>query len=383
MKRLDGDQGTAPRWGRAFVVWGSLLAFAGCGEDAGGLKLLVPELIGLDSVLLQEPDSLPFGRQVEVARDSRGRTYLSDVAGRRIYRFGPAGRLEAVLGHLGGGPGEFRSVSMVHLLPGDSLGVVIDGAAGALTVLHLERAEVVARHAVPFRGTGKQWHARGPGFYFSLPLSPRLIGHWRPDSGTAQTFGPLPADLAAAFGTYAQYGVPELVPVDDGFVAQIPGLRGVQVLDSTGAVRSEVLVPAPLRRGEPEGLIALHGADGPITDFKGSLAGTLARLSTGEFVSLRADLSRTAPPEGRGTIEVRYFASVLSADLTSACAEVTVPFNSDSPYPVPHFVGDTLVVLTRRVVGDSAVRNTLLRYRISAAGCRFVPTERVNWPSAH
>jgi hypothetical protein len=56
--------------------------------------------------------------------DSRGRYYVFREFGQQIKVFSPAGEYLRTIGREGGGPGEFRGISIVYPAPGDSLHVV-------------------------------------------------------------------------------------------------------------------------------------------------------------------------------------------------------------------------------------------------------------------
>jgi hypothetical protein len=65
--------------------------------------------------------------------DSRGRIYVSDWDAARVAVLDSTGALARTIGRRGLGPGEFRSLAGVQLLPGDSL-LVYDAAAARLSV---------------------------------------------------------------------------------------------------------------------------------------------------------------------------------------------------------------------------------------------------------
>lgn len=337
-----------------------------------------PSLTLADSTVLHEPDSLPIGRWAEVSRDARGRIFLSDVEGRRILRFAPTGEFERTIGRQGSGPGEFRTVEMLHLLPDGSRGVVVDGGNGRLALVDLDSGSVSTAARIGFRGAGKLWQVRNDTVFFSLPLSPVPFARWRIGDDSAAGFGELPAALAAAFPTYARYGVPEVMPRGDGFVALLPAVPGLVRLDREGRIAGQVPLPARHRRGTPGDLVERHqeleARQQPFA-YLGSLAAALGPLSTGEIAVLHADLETPAGPDGRPDIRPTYYLTIVSRDLRRACLDAPVPFTSDSPTPVPHFAGDTLLALARRIGAGDSVRTVLYRYAVSSAGCRWVVLE--------
>ncbi len=77
-----------------------------------------------------------------LAVDSNGRVYVRDASRRDVIVLGSGLELTAVVGREGDGPGEFRSVSRIHVLPGDSLWVH-DGAREQVSVFAPESHELV------------------------------------------------------------------------------------------------------------------------------------------------------------------------------------------------------------------------------------------------
>ncbi|MGH7695797.1 MAG: 6-bladed beta-propeller [Gemmatimonadaceae bacterium] len=80
---------------------------------------------------------------------SDGRIVVVDAEARRLLLFDDKGRLVKTLGRRGAGPGEFRNVSSVTVLPGDSL-LTFDRSLRRLTVWHPESGYV---RGMPVGGT--------------------------------------------------------------------------------------------------------------------------------------------------------------------------------------------------------------------------------------
>jgi len=66
---------------------------------------------------------------------------------------------------------------------------------------------------------------------------------------------------------------------------------------------------------------------------------------------------------------------VLSADVDSACVDALVPAGRDLD-PREAFLGDTLSVLDRRIVGDERVETWAFMYGLDASTCDWLPTVR-------
>jgi len=265
---------------------------------------------------------------------------------------------------------------MVYPFPGDTIGAIIDIVAQRFTVVDLTDGAVRKEFLVPFQGTGKQWHFTREKATFSLPAGPNLVGTWDLTRDSVSVAGALPASLMSAFGTYMQYGHLEIVPWRGGYLAQVPTLAALQQLDSSGAVVGEVILPAVRRRGQTDDLLLRQQqqqADGHAFTHLGSVAATLGVLSTGEVAAIQVDLDTERTARRREFSNLRYYVSILSADLRRACLDALVPFTSDVPFPIAHLMGDTLVTLSRVVGADDTVRTVVYRFGISSKGCEWVP----------
>lgn len=374
------------------VVWRScsslLVALVvGCADRAdrteGALSTAPPQTDGsplvvlVDSAVLAEPDSLPFGRFVDVAVDGKGRIYLTNGgAGGQILRYSRNGDFELAWGRRGSGPGEYQGPSMVHPFPGDTIGAIMDVPTGRFTVVDLRNGAVREEFPVPFQGTGKQWYMTDSTATFGLPLNSAIVGVWHLGQDSAQMIGALPTDLMSAFSTYVQYGHLEVIPWGEGYLAQIPALPGLHLLDREGTITRQIAVPARRRRGQAPDLLSQHArlkADGKPFKHLGSLSATLGILSTGEVAMVQVDLDAVKGPRRMEFSNVKYYVSILSPDLSRACLDALVPFVSESEYPFLSLAGDTLVGLSRRVLDNDVVRTIVYRYKVSSEGCEWVP----------
>ena len=97
--------------------------------------------IELVEVSRSDPDAdLSYVTSMDV--DSRGRIYVGDWTNEQVTVFSPDGDILRRIGRRGEGPGEFRQVHIVQILPGDSL-LVYDVALGRVSVFSPE-ADTVA-----------------------------------------------------------------------------------------------------------------------------------------------------------------------------------------------------------------------------------------------
>jgi hypothetical protein len=101
------------------------------GEGAGSLPNLEERRAAawaVSEVARVESDSL-FSAITDIDVDSRGRAYVADWLAARLIVLDADGRILRTVGRKGLGPGEFRGIRGVQVLPGDSLLVYDPGAA--------------------------------------------------------------------------------------------------------------------------------------------------------------------------------------------------------------------------------------------------------------
>jgi hypothetical protein len=333
-----------------------------------------------DSVVLQEPDSVALGRFAYATRERDGAILLSDARQGRLLRYGRNGRLATVIGRKGGAPGEFGVAGRARPLAGDSLLAVVDPSRFYLSLLDRRTGVFVRGQAVPFQDVGQIWAVRGDTVVFGLQPSTSLVGRWNWRTGEVAELGQLPPAVAGSGILYFQYGQVEAVPNGSGYVAQVPTVPGLQLLDREGRPTGTVAVPAVRRRGTPDDLLERHRQSGNgATRFFGSVAIALDRLPTGNLAVISADLDvvREAPREYGN---IRFFLSVVSADFERACVDVPIPFESDELYPWPSFADGRLLVTTRRLAGDDAVRTVVRTYEVHDDDCEWIPTGGVGAP---
>ena len=106
--------------------------------------------------------------------DSRGQVYVGDWFAARVAVFDSTGTLVRTVGRKGLGPGEFRSIRGVQVLPGDSL-LVHDPSAARVSVFPpgAGRPAYVVNLAAAFGGPA-------PFLLRRTPANDAFIGLWRP-----------------------------------------------------------------------------------------------------------------------------------------------------------------------------------------------------------
>jgi hypothetical protein len=107
--------------------------------------------------------------------DSRGRIYAGDWQAGRVVVLDPSGALVRTVGRQGLGPGEFRSVRGVQVLPGDSL-LVYDPSAARISVFapDTEQPAYVVNLAATLGGAPPFLVRRLPGGAFAVLFRPQF-----------------------------------------------------------------------------------------------------------------------------------------------------------------------------------------------------------------
>lgn len=160
---------------------------------------------GFDTVALS-PERLALSRITGLDVDSRGQIYVGDGLTQHVVVLGPDGAVVRTLGRAGEGPGEFRLIVGLSVLPGDSV---------AVYDLQLRRLTVFAPHSGDVART-LRIHSLAGGI--PMQVAPRYGGGY--------------------FATYERPFGPEQEP-DSGRVVV------VRLLDGRGNLRQDSLLTMP------------------------------------------------------------------------------------------------------------------------------------------
>lgn len=358
-----------------------LAAACGAPKPGGGG---VPSVVLMDSVLLDEPDSLenflPLRTQ---AMTADGELLLE--TGTAIVQFDRAGRLVRVMGRRGHGPGEFIRISSIGLLAGDSLLAAVDARRGRIVVFGLKdggvRREVVLR--APFY-PDQQWVVRGDTVVMPGKLDKQPFTTWITTTDSVWHWGSAPAIYGTSLAAYSQGGEPSIAPHDGGWLALFPADPSLYLLNREGEAVGRVVPPADRRLGVPSDVAAQVAAIAKTEGFHfaASLALAIRRLKSGQYLVVYLDADTELLPNvydpssggiGVAYSNVRYWVTLLSPDLSRACVDGLVPLQVDNIL-APFFRDDTLYFVARRVDGADHLRSVLYSYRIVEADCRWVPT---------
>jgi 6-bladed beta-propeller len=357
--------------------WATTLALAlvaGChprGDGAG------PTIRPLDSLELAEPDSLESFLALRTQAFT-GRGDLLIETGTSILQFDRAGRLVRTMGRPGNGPGEFVRISTILVPPGDSLVAAVDARRARIVVFGLDdgrlRREVTVRPFFP----DQQWRLLGDTVVMPGKLSPTPITSWVQATDSVWSWGEAPPALHEAMSAYSQ-GEPSIARRDEGWLALFPAEAPLYLLDRSGRIKGTVALPTRRRTGVPAGLAdsLAHLAS---FHYAQSLAMAIHRRANGDYLVVHLDadarLDSLASPASGGRLlfsNLRYWVSLISADLRRACVDGLTPLDPDNMI-APFFRGDTLYFLPRTVDAGGGLRTVLHWYAVDDAGCDWLPT---------
>ena len=351
-----------------------------------------PDLIFLDSLVLEETDEHYIGSPVALFVAPDGSLLVSDTFTETILRYDATGRLVGRLGSSGEGPGEFR-----HL--GD-VGFVTEGIAGFLDEAGELELFALATHAhlgsvrMDVNNRTSSFAVRGDSLWFAgiNPASSAthgaisirdLVSAASADEQTPPIVldrGTAPAPYAESHGLARTLSHVFLSVRDGNLVLGFTGSAFLLRTDRLGDVVDTVWIAEGSRRGEPDEdeLFKLMRGDQPrsqeemrswMLDFFTSVSfiRDLSRDDAGNVYTLHQDRDR----DEAGTMTgVKLYAVVSRFDGGHGCADTLIP-TSDIGAPVPFLQGGTLWILDRRMrAGATAdIATVVRRFTIDPGQC--------------
>lgn len=357
------------RAARVTVLLSALLACCGGGpEDITGGPLVSV----IDSMRLEETDSLFLARPVSLAIDERdGSILVSDVASGRVVRFAPDGSVLGTYGSPGRGPGELSAPGAVFL----ARGTVVVEDFRSRTFEEFDTAD--GRHV---RSTG---YAGQPTYYAESrfsdtawigirdPITQTVVAAWALDGDTVRHVVAMPGEYAefGGIGIGRITGLPVVHWADTLLVGFGP-LSGVVALSLTTGRTDSLEIPVRMRRGVTRRAIQDAGVDFVALMNGISALNAVHRMPSGEVALVHYD--HYVEGERAPRITAQLYVSLLDRGLREACVDTPVPLSSDGR-PVVQFHGDTLLVLHQEVDEVTSTASAWLsRFLVSAAGCRWL-----------
>ncbi len=350
-----------------FAVPAALCVLSACAETGRG-NAAGPGLVGGDSVVLAESDTLYLGRPADFTIDPRdGTFYVSDAFSGRIVRFDRTGTPLASYGSKGDGPGEFRDAGEVVVM--DSAVAAADDARGLFNLfdrasgryLGQHRYEGVLRSSAVAKG-GEVWLG-------AQSLQSRTgVARWDAAAGTTRRLVPLPREYVESQPIGGIFNGVFVAPWADTLLVGFAGPGALRLAWSDGTVLDTIAVPAARRLGVPADIAKrVEKLSYPEIFQAISVLFSLHRLPDGRFALVHHDQQ----VDRSGGVTARVFLSLLSPDRRRACVDAEVPAGR-AAQPKTAFRGDTLFVLDQSVQGDRA-ETTVRSYTIDDRRCGWIP----------
>jgi hypothetical protein len=337
----------------------------------GGLRVL-------DSVRIQESDTLFLSRPSQMVLGPRGHVYLTESREARVLDIAPNGRVARVFGRKGRGPGEFQSTEAMAM-SGDSLLAIYDHATKRVTYLDIRRWTL--QRVSPLLS---QWP---PVIKFSN--GDLLVTTWdfetktsiaRAVDGTGafdQRQGIIPSLgaqtqmlITGAFwnGTFA--------PVGDEIFAMYEVSNSLYASKRGAREGNEIVLPVVRRRGVPRGFFETLLNDPskatPTMIHDRSTPVALAPVSDDIVGILTMDVKVDAD-KWSGT----HYLTLYDRRRKRVCVDVPVPAARikvalmKDPLPIVALRADTLALLEQAVNEAGDPVQLLRRYRIEPSRCEW------------
>jgi hypothetical protein len=319
-------------------------------------------LVFLDSVRIEESDSILVAKPNAIAIGGDGTMFISDYGERRVLQVGRDGRGLRVLARTGGGPGEVSSPSSLAVI-GDSL-LVVSNTAKRLEFFDAVRGTYRSSQPVNFLGgllgnsqremllasvltdSGTSFALLVPGD--SLPTRGGSI----PD---IYTKNPLLAQAFASTG---------LTRDSTDIVGILEASNTLYRWRGTSVVDTITMTPVVRRGAKPDILLELlrDPTKAPTLAFQWSVPFQAAPLSQRRTALVFFD------PTVKGTEFVGpYYLHLADWVTHRACEEVRLPVPEDTPSRFA-FRGDTLTALVQHPTGTSG-STWLVRWRVGYTVC--------------
>jgi len=350
----------------------------GCGRDrehalatgSAGIRASGPAVVPVDSVVLEESDSLYLGRPLSMAIDQTdGSLYIGDTYAGRVIRYDRRGRPIRVYGAPGPGPAEIGQLGAVFLVPG-ALGVV-DTRTGSLKLFDRDRGTAI--RSVPFLGIPNPViaPAKGRVWIGALVVSTSSsIVSWDPESDSLEYLGPMPEEFES-YPNISRFNTIPVVHWADTLLVGWGPLNGLVLLTDRNQVVDTILVPSVRRRGAT--LEAVRKAGGDLAPLLNGISLFIGMHQRPDGSTALVYFDNQIGSEHSPRITASVYVSVLSTDRSRVCADARVPVVSDAQ-PVVQLAGDTLFVLEQRVV-DTTTTSQVSLFRIETAACDWIPTK--------
>jgi hypothetical protein len=252
---------------------------------------------------------------------------------------------------------------------------VMDMNRSRLVLFSVQTGKFLSEIEVPFRHVGPNGATEGGIVTLAPAMSLEPLARLQLDSDSVSVFGePLESGVEGWQTVSASSGVPAVAQLDTLLLVWYPAL-GLKAYRTDGAFIGNINVPAMRRRGEGDSLVRIQRdlrrerSDSVVI----STVLGMTRLPNGEILLVSQDADRVSQ-NGRNAREtnIRLFVTIIDAALSRACVDGRVPFETEVA-SLPIFDGNTVSLLSRRVVDAGNVRNVLYTYEVDQSSCEWVP----------
>lgn len=355
-------------------------------NPAVSAQQLGPELMLLDSIVLQETDTLYIGQPKEMFLGPDSSLYVM-AFGNAVVRFDQRGRVIRRFGREGDGPGEFVHIGKAGFASATVLGIV-DGR-GAVPRAEIASTQVIELFAVESGasiGSARVMEVTAlalnrdtlwlggidVGADWKAMTARELPGLHRQPSGEAISLDlvPVPRPYRVNQLIHGLGGYVRLHVTDDDVVIGFGAIPYLLRVTKGGTVRDTIALRARQRawvRDEEELLRVMD----PAAPAEGRFGATsalmnISRDGRGRIFTVHQESRSIGPRRVQGTLYV----SKLEGDGNGQCPDTHIP-TSDVGRPISAFRGDELFVLDQRIraSGASALETVVRRYRIDPERC--------------
>ena len=351
-----------------------------------------PDLILLDSFVLEETDEHYIGQPLALFVAPDGSLLISDSFAETVLRYDATGRLIGRLGKRGEGPGEFRQLGGVGFVTTEIAGFLDE--SGRLELFALTSENHRGRVRMDVRNRPSSFAVRGDSLWFagvnaesSAAYGAVALADVMNATGDEEQTSPILLDRGSAPAPYAENHPlarslsHAYLDVGEGDV--VLGFAASPLLlrtDRAGNVLDTARFTPGSRRGEPN-------EDELVGLMRGEQARNQEQLRSSMFdlftsVSFVRDVSRDdsgnvytlhqdSDRDEEGTMTaVKLYLAVTRFDGDRGCGDTLIP-TSDVGAPVPLLQGGTLWILDQRLDEGAAsdITTVVRRFQIDAGRC--------------
>src|ERR1043166_245471 len=352
-----------------------------------------PRLLPLDSIVLQETDSVYVGSPGAFFQvDSEGNLFVPDEATNRLLEYDRRGRYVRSIGRSGGGPGEFRDIGAVGLAT-DSLILQDSHGNRRINLFNTRTGKYLGQFRYEgylgglFAGRDRLWLALSDAgrrriiafVPWSRLRSPMLE---YAESVVVASFASRPSYFER-YPLLNEWDDMKVVELDGGPMVAMGGSDHLVHYAWDGVAQDTVEIPVVERRGVKREILERYFKQRPGT------ASEARRLSEESGRAVTALLGLWLLPDGSQLVWYQdprlegggrilkgiAFLSAVTKDGSRACVDARVEAPG-SGRPRLDASGDTILVLDQVVpsAGPPRVTTVVRRYLFDTSACDWLPT---------